>query len=223
MFTGLIEEIGTLRKVVREGQAMVLTIEASKVLEDVQVGDSIAVNGVCLTVIRFDAKSVSMDVMPETFRLTNLHELQPGQKVNLERAMSAQGRFGGHMVQGHIDCTGTVASRKSEENAVVFTIRPDDLEALRFILPRGSIALDGISLTVIHVDDEAFAVSIIPHTLAQTILQDKQPGDSVNIETDLLGKYIYKFMNAMSDSEGAAKPASKQSRITAVFLQEHGF
>lgn len=224
MFTGIIEELGTMRRVVREGQSMVLTIEASKVLEDVQLGDSISVNGVCLTVIRFSVNSVSMDVMPETYRLTTLHEIQPGQKVNLERAMSAQGRFGGHMVQGHVDCTGTVVGRKPEENAIVFTIRPSDREALRYILPRGSIAVDGISLTVIRVDEECFSVSIIPHTLDQTILNNKQPGHTVNIETDIMGKYIYRYMQALSgESANDSSKGSTGSGITAAFLAEHGF
>lgn len=215
MFTGIVEEIGKLRRVAGRGHSLVLTIDARKVLEDVHIGDSIAVNGVCLTVVAFDATSVSMDVMPETYRQTNLASLRTGSPVNLERAMSARGRFGGHIVQGHVDCTGTITARAAEENAVVFTVEPIDKGALLFIIPRGSITIDGISLTVIQVTDDDFSVSIIPHTLQETVLQHKHPGDTVNLETDLLGKYIYRFMQANQEK--------KTGRLTSEFLAEHGF
>src|SRR5262245_58116661 len=136
MFTGLIEEIGTLRDAKRQGEAMILTISASKVLEDVKLGDSIAVNGVCLTVVSYDRSSFAVDVMPETFRHTNLSVIKPGSPVNLERAMMAGGRFGGHLVQGHVDGTGTIVSRHAEANAVVFTIAPDDSKLLRYMVPQ---------------------------------------------------------------------------------------
>ena len=223
MFTGIIEEIGTVRKIVRKGQTLVLTIEAKKVLSDVHIGDSIAVNGVCLTVVDFDSSTLSMDVMPETFRQTNLSALEPGSRVNLERAMSPQGRFGGHIVQGHIDCTGVIVSRTPEENAVVFTIKPERKEIARYIIDRGSIAVDGISLTVVHCDGETFKVSIIPHTLSQTILNEKKPGSTVNLEADLLGKYIDHFLRRLGDSPLTEKRPAEQGGITKTFLAEHGF
>ncbi|KIL34879.1 riboflavin synthase subunit alpha [Cohnella kolymensis] len=192
MFTGLIEEMGVLRSVQRRGEAMIITIQASKVTEDVKMGDSISVNGVCLTVVGFDRQSFTVDVMPETFRHTNLRSISPGSTVNLERAMMAGGRFGGHLVQGHVDGTGVIRSRTAEANAVVFKIAPHDGQLLRSIVPQGSVTLDGISLTVVTVDREAdsFTVSIIPHTLRETILQHKYPGETLNIECDILGKYV---------------------------------
>src|SRR5690554_2289227 len=176
MFTGIIEEIGKLQSVQSRGQSMVLTIEANRVLEGTQLGDSISVNGVCLTVVAYDSHSFSVDVMPETFRQTNISKLGHGARVNLERAMSAGGRFGGHMVQGHIDGTGIIRSRHNEENAVVYAIEPDHKSMFRHIIGRGSITIDGISLTVVRTDESTFTVSIIPHTLAQTILADKRAG-----------------------------------------------
>jgi riboflavin synthase len=221
MFTGIIEEIGIMRAISRQGQAMILTIAANRILADIHLGDSIAVNGVCLTVIAYDAVSFTVDVMPETYRHTNLKKLQNSNRVNLERAMSAQGRFGGHIVQGHVDSAGMITSRNTEQNAVVYTIAPEDTAILKYIIPRGSIALDGISLTVIRVAEELFAVSIIPHTLAQTILNDKQPGVTVNIECDLLGKYVERLLSYKAPHE--AQGSGKKEGITAAYLAEHGF
>lgn len=220
MFTGIIEEIGSLRSVQSKGQSMVLTIEAAKVLEDIRLGDSIAVNGVCLTAVAYDAKSFSVDVMPETFRQTNISKLGHGARVNLERAMLAGGRFGGHMVQGHIDGCGVIRSRHNEENAVVYVIEPDQKRMFRYIIGRGSITIDGISLTVVRTDETTFTVSIIPHTLAQTILNDKRVGDIVNLETDILGKYIEHLMN---DKQSSDSSDNKRNPITADFLAENGF
>jgi riboflavin synthase len=222
MFTGIIEEIGTLRRVYRQGQAMMLTVGAKKVLEDVELGDSIAVNGVCLTVVAFDSDSFTADVMPETYRQTNLGELGARSRVNLERAMGAKKRFGGHIVQGHVDTTGRILSRIPEENAVVFTVEPEDPGMLRYVLPRGSIAIDGISLTVIRVTDRQFAVSIIPHTLAETVLADKEAGDKVNLECDILGKYVERLLAFRNTEPGGVKSAPK-SKVTAEFLAENGF
>ncbi|WP_058303795.1 riboflavin synthase [Gorillibacterium timonense] len=219
MFTGIIEEIGTMKGIKRQGQALVLTVGASRILEDVHLGDSIAVNGVCLTVISFDAASVSMDVMPETYRKTSLRLLQPGSRVNLERAMAAGGRYGGHMVQGHVDTTGTIRNREREENAVVYTIEPEKPEVLRYIIPQGSVAIDGISLTVVDTADRTFTVSIIPHTLQETILADKYAGDTVNLECDILGKYIERLLRYPA----AAASSHKQSGLTEQFLAENGF
>ncbi|MCM3747349.1 riboflavin synthase [Paenibacillus pasadenensis] len=225
MFTGLVEEKGTLRSVSRRGEAMVLGISASKVLEGAALGDSIAVNGVCLTVTSFDSRSFTVDVMPETFRHTNLGELPPGSPVNLERAMRANGRFGGHIVQGHVDGVGIITDRLAHANAVAFTIRLKDAANLRYIIPRGSITLDGISLTVTETSGDRFTVSIIPHTLAETVLQHKQPGDTVNIECDVLGKYVDHLLNFANGSHEAAGAGGGRSAggLSAAFLAENGF
>jgi riboflavin synthase len=219
MFTGLIEEIGTLRNLQRRGEAMVLTLSADKILEDVKMGDSISVNGVCLTVISFDRTTFAVDVMPETFRHTNLRELAPGEPVNLERAMIAGGRFGGHLVQGHVDGTGVIKSRVPEANAVVFTIQPHRPEVLRTVVPQGSVTLDGISLTVVDVDwdSETFAVSIIPHTLKETILQNKHAGDTINIENDILGKYVEQLLGLRERSP------NRRTGLSESTLRENGF
>lgn len=221
MFTGIIEEMGTMRRIDRQGQAMVLTIGARRVLEDVKLGDSIAVNGVCLTVIAFDGGSFSVDVMPETFRRSNLRKLSAGSPVNLERAMTLNGRFGGHIVQGHVDSTGIITARTPEENAVVFRLEPREQDILRYVIPHGSITIDGISLTVVEVSERSFTVSIIPHTLAETVLQYKQPGDEVNLECDVLGKYIEKLLSVGSAAGGGVRVGS--GRLSEAFLAEHGF
>lgn len=222
MFTGIIEEIGSMRKIARQGQAMVLTIGASKILTDVHLGDSISVNGVCLTVIRYDETSITVDVMPETFRRTTLQRLHVGDAVNLERAMLAGGRFGGHIVQGHVDSTGIITARTPDENAVVFQVEPTEPGILKYMIPHGSITIDGISLTLVQVSRERFTVSIIPHTLAQTVLQHKKPGDEVNLEADVLGKYIEKLLLARS-GEPPGEAGSKRKGLTESFLAENGF
>ena len=220
MFTGIVEEIGTLTSATHSGQSMVLTIQAEKILQDVRIGDSISVNGVCLTVVRFDPSSFSADVMPETYRKTNLHELLPGSPVNLERAMPADGRFGGHIVQGHVDGTAVIVRRTKEENAVVFTIRPHDAHLLETVIPGGSVTIDGISLTVVRTDQVSLTVSIIPHTLEHTVLQTKHEGATVNIETDILGKYIrHLLLRGLLDQKNGIQTKG----ITLESLVEHGF
>ncbi|WP_147534897.1 riboflavin synthase [Bacillus marasmi] len=216
MFTGIIEEIGTMQKIHKQGSTLVLNIQASKILSDVHLGDSIAVNGVCLTVTEFSGTSFSVDVMPETFNSTSLAMLKPGSKVNLERAMAAGGRFGGHFVSGHVDGTGTIKAIKPEENAVYYTISvPKD--GIRYCLHKGSVALDGTSLTIFYVKDSTITVSLIPHTRGETILGNKRVGDMVNIEFDLLGKYVFSMIEQKSEDE-------KQSTgITADFLKQTGF
>lgn len=218
MFTGIVEEIGRIKHISQKGQAMILAIQAEKILEDINLGDSISVNGVCLTVIQYDAAQFSLDVMPETFRKTNLHELSNGSKVNLERAMQANGRFGGHIVQGHVDGIGFVRKRTVEENAVLFTIEPKDSSIFRYMIDQGSITIDGISLTIVKAVEGSFLISIIPHTLAQTILQDKRLGDTVNIECDLLGKYVNHLLQFDSGST-----ASHKNVLNEAFLSENGF
>ncbi len=216
MFTGIIEEIGTVRRIEHGAAGARLTIAAKTVLEGTKLGDSIATNGVCLTVVSMTADSFSADVMAETLRRSSLGALQSGSPVNLERAMPANGRFGGHIVSGHIDGTGTVSSQKREDNAVWVTVRtPTPL--LRYIVEKGSIAIDGVSLTVAAVDETSFSVSIIPYTGAQTILLGKKPGETVNLECDMIGKYVEKLLAPYTAEKSAA------SGITMEFLTRNGF
>ncbi|HJC32664.1 MAG TPA: riboflavin synthase [Candidatus Anaerobutyricum faecale] len=216
MFTGIIEEVGVVKSIRMGAQSAVITIQAEKVMEDIHVGDSIATNGVCLTVTSFDKNSYSVDVMHETLRRTNLGTLKSGSRVNLERAMAADGRFGGHIVAGHVDDPGTITSMEKDDNAIWITIRTTPA-VLKYIVEKGSIAIDGISLTVARVDDKSFAVSVIPHTGANTTLLEKKPGDTVNLETDMVGKYVEKLLRYEESKE---KP---QSGITMDFLKSHGF
>lgn len=211
MFTGIIEEVGKVQHVRTGTASCVLSVAASKILSDVHIGDSIAVNGTCLTVCRFDAESFSADVMPETMRRTNLGRLVPGSPVNLERAMAANGRFGGHIVSGHIDGTGQIRTLVREGNAVWVHIaaRP---ELLRYVAEKGSIAIDGISLTVAGVTAQDFCVSIIPHTGSETTLLQKKSGDTVNLECDIIAKYVEKLLCK-----------AEKGGITPQLLAEHGF
>ncbi len=201
MFTGIIEETGIVERINFTGNSGNIKIRAKKVLEGTKIGDSIAVNGICLTVVSMTGDSFSADVMAETVRRSSLSQSTAGHRVNLERAMAADGRFGGHIVSGHIDGTGTISSIKTEENAVWYRIKAGD-EILKHIVEKGSIAIDGISLTVADVQKNEFAVSVIPHTRRETILSDKKTGDAVNLETDVVGKYVEKLMGYMKkDSE----------------------
>ena len=213
MFTGIIEETGILQDL-RSGS---LLIRASKVLEDVHLGDSIAVNGVCLTVTAFDKNSFQVDVMAETLRRSSLGSLKKGSKVNLERAMAANGRFGGHIVSGHIDDTGTITSLKREGNAVWVTVSCSN-KLLRYIVEKGSITIDGISLTVAALTGSGFQVSIIPHTGAETSLLEKKAGDIVNLETDIIAKYVERLMEPKEEEE-----TQKAAGIDMNFLLENGF
>ena len=212
MFTGIIEETGKVKNIKKGAYSAVLTIEAFKILEDISPGDSIAVNGVCLTATSFTADSFTADVMHETLKRSSLRKLSTGSLVNLERAMKADGRFGGHIVAGHIDGTGMITDIRQDDNAVWYTIKaPADI--MRFIVEKGSIAIDGISLTVAAENSNTFKVSIIPHTLSETALYTKKTGDIVNLENDCIGKYVEKLL----------KPYSKNSNITKEFLLENGF
>lgn len=218
MFTGIVEEIGEVRNIKRGAKSARLTIKGSVVLQDARLGDSIAVNGVCLTVTDMDisAQTFSADVMAESMRRTALGTLTVGSRVNLERAMAANGRFGGHIVSGHIDGTGTIREMKREDNAVWVTVDAD-AGILRYIIEKGSIAIDGISLTVAYVDDTCFKVSIIPHTASETTLLSKKAGDLVNLENDVIGKYVEKLMHR------ADVPEKTGSRLDADFLMKHGY
>jgi len=213
MFTGIIEEMGTMkeRQTVSK-QAVRLTIAAEKVLEDVKLGDSIAVNGICLTVTSFTSGSFQVDVMPETIKATSLNTLAAGSKVNLERSMPANGRFGGHFVSGHVDGTGKIITKQKRENAIYYTIEiPGDLA--KFIMMKGSIAVDGISLTIFAHQENSFTVSLIPHTVAETVLGAKSEGDIVNIECDMLAKYVGQMLQQREQNEG----------ISQEFLTKNGF
>ena len=216
MFTGIIEEVGRLERLAG-GE---IAIRAKKVLEDVALGDSIAVNGICLTVTRFDAAHFTADVMPETIRRTSLAELRRGSRVNLERALTLKSRLGGHIVSGHIDGAGMIAAMKEEGNAILLTVRASD-SVLRYVVERGSVALDGISLTVASVGAADFTVSLIPHTREITNLREKSVGSRLNIETDILGKYVEKLFPG-GCALGSAAPKGKDG-ITMDFLRQQGF
>ena len=219
MFTGIVEEVGVLKSIRRGASSAVLEIAARTVLEDIHLGDSIAVNGVCLTATSFTGSSFTADVMHETLDRSSLAALRPGSRVNLERAMAANGRFGGHIVAGHVDGVGTVLETKRDDNAVWYTIAAG-AEVLRYVVEKGSITIDGISLTVARVGPESFAISAIPHTVAVTVLQDRKPGDKVNLETDIIGKYVEKLLT--TGPVQTAEP-KQTSGITKDFLTRYGF
>ena len=215
MFTGIVEETGAVKSVISGTTSGELTISANVVLDGTKTGDSIAVNGVCLTVTKLFSDSFTADVMPETLRRSNLGGLTKGSRVNLERAMPADGRFGGHIVSGHIDGTGTIIDMKREKNAVWVKISAES-NILRLIVEKGSVTIDGISLTVAKVDGRAFSVSVIPHTSSHTTLLEKKPQDIVNLENDIVGKYVMHLMKP-------APEAQRESEITEEFLAKYGF
>ena len=194
MFTGIIEELGVIKNITANSKSGKITILANKILEDTNLGDSIAVNGVCLTVSSINKNEFVADIMMETIRATNLGKLNIKDKVNLERAMSISSRFGGHIVTGHVDTVGIIQEFKREENAVWVSIRAEE-EFLKNMIYKGSIAIDGISLTVAYVDNKIFKVSIIPHTKSKTTILEKNVGNIVNLESDVIGKYIRHFLD----------------------------
>ncbi|MFN7253097.1 MAG: riboflavin synthase [Anaerobacillus sp.] len=216
MFTGIIEEVGTIEQIKQSGEAIVMTIASKKLLTDVHLGDSIAVNGVCLTITSFDKERFTVDLMPETVRNTSLRQLSRGSRVNLERAMAAGGRFGGHFVSGHVDGIGEVLSKHRRDNAIYYEIKVSK-ELRKYIILKGSIAIDGTSLTIFGVTDETFTISIIPHTVEETIIGMKGPGDVVNIECDMIGKYIEQFIGQRFEQR------KNKSTLSASFLEEHGY
>ena len=217
MFTGIVEELGQVKALSLRGNSGTLTVKAKKVLEGTKIGDSIAVNGVCLTVTNMKNNEFSADVMAETVRRSSLGALRDGSYVNLERAMAADGRFGGHIVSGHIDGTGVIRSMIREENAIWVSIGTSP-QILHLIVEKGSICIDGISLTVAKVEEEGFQVSVIPHTGEETTLLEKVPGDPVNLENDVIGKYVERLLGIKKSEE-----EKKESGITMEFLQEFGF
>jgi riboflavin synthase len=218
MFTGIIEEIGSISNIKQTGESIIMTIDAKKILMDVQLGDSIAVNGVCLTVTSFSEKQFTVDVMPETVKATSLRALKRGSKVNLERAMAAGGRFGGHFVSGHADGLGVIKSKKPVDNAVYYEIEVSS-DILQFIIYKGSITVDGTSLTVFGLSENSFTISLIPHTTSETIIGFKGTGDIVNVECDMLGKYIEHFLSKRFHGS----QTNRKSTITSQFLEENGF
>ncbi|WP_100013147.1 riboflavin synthase [Lentibacillus sediminis] len=215
MFTGIIEEMGTIKRMQKVSEhAVQMTIGSQEVIKDVNVGDSISVNGICLTVTNFSSDNFQAEAMPETIKSTSLQSLKTGSKVNLERAMAAGGRFGGHFVSGHVDGTGGIVGKQKDENAIYYVIEiPDELN--RFILHKGSITVDGVSLTVFGTEQGRFTISLIPHTAAETILGEKGKGDLVNIECDMLAKYVQNMLDQQFDGS--------KTNITKDFLKNNGF
>ena len=212
MFTGIVEECGTVLGVLKNGVSGSVQIQASTVLEGTKTGDSIAVNGVCLTVTKLTKSSFTADVMAETFRRTNLGNLGKNSRVNLERAMAADGRFGGHIVSGHIDGTGVISRIKEEGNAVwIYISAPQSI--LNLIVEKGSVAVDGISLTVAAVSDKEFAVSVIPHTRENTALSGKKTGAVVNLENDIIGKYVQKLTGTAQINESSETQSERDKKI----------
>ncbi|HIU09704.1 MAG TPA: riboflavin synthase [Candidatus Avidehalobacter gallistercoris] len=213
MFTGIIEEVGIVRAVRHGARSAVLQISAQVITADLNIGDSVAVNGVCLTVTQLSPAGFTVDVMPETLSRSNLSVLVSGSRVNLERALPAGGRFGGHIVSGHIDGVGRVKALRRDDNALWYEISAAP-ELLRYIVEKGSVAVDGISLTVAWVTSSSFAVSVIPHTAAVTVLTERRVGDGVNLECDIIAKYVEKLV---------APAKTSQVSLTREFLLENGF
>lgn len=214
MFTGLIEELGIIKSITKRVKSAQIIIRAKKVLHGIKLGDSICTNGVCLTVISFNDTSFTVDIMPETMKRSNLNNVKHGEKVNLERAMNVGGRLGGHILTGHIDGVGAVKEFKKEDNATWITVEADD-EVLKYIVKKGSIAVDGVSLTVAYLGDDYFKVSLIPLTANETTLLIKKVGDKVNLECDIIGKYVERLLFLKNDI--------KKNNIDKNFLRENGF
>ena len=223
MFTGLVEELGILQSVRHGAASAQLNLVAGKVTQDIRIGDSIAVNGVCLTAVKFSSQGFTADVMAETLAKTNLGNLKPGDRVNLERALRLGDRLGGHLVSGHIDGVGTIAAKEIHDIAILITINASP-EVMRYIIKKGSVAIDGTSLTVVDFTDDSFQVSLIPHTAKETTLGFKKRGDTVNLEGDIIGKYIERLLQTR---ETYGTPTDKsnimKTSVSLGFLAEHGF
>ena len=217
MFTGIVEEIGVVQGIRNGKKSSKIEIKANKVLDNTIVGDSICTNGVCLTVTNISGNIFEVDVMSETIKRSNIGQLSIGSKVNLERALTLQTRLGGHIVSGHIDGVGEIISLVKDDNATWVSIKTSS-DILKYVVEKGSIAIDGISLTVAHIDNEIFKVSIIPHTSQETILLNKKPGEKVNIECDVVGKYVEKLLGLESKNR-----VVKKESIGEKFLRENGF
>jgi len=215
MFTGIIEEFGVVKQIDKGLNSAKLHILAKVILDEMAIGDSLTVNGVCLTVINFDADSCSMEVSPETLNTTNLGSLKVGDGVNLERAMRLHKRLGGHLVSGHVDGVGTITARSQEGNSIVLTIEASK-EILRYCIKKGSVTVDGVSLTINDLDDRQFTISIIPHTAKNTTLGIKSVGAKINLENDPIAKYVERFLQAKDLT-------SPESNINVEFLKKHGY
>lgn len=220
MFTGIIEEKGKIAGIRKGARSSVLTIEGDVIFSDLKLGDSVAVNGVCLTAAGINGKTFTADVMHETLSRSGLGSLRQGSSVNLERAMAADGRFGGHIVSGHIDGTGSISDIKRDDNAIWYTVSAP-AGIMKYIVEKGSITIDGISLTVAAVNSDSFKVSIIPHTAQVTILGERKIGDSVNLENDIIGKYVEKLLYFNSSEN--EKTREEGGGLTLDFLRENGF
>ncbi|MGF7185697.1 riboflavin synthase [Desulfitispora alkaliphila] len=216
MFTGLVEELGKVENLKKGAKSAKLTLKADKVLTDVKLGDSIAVNGICLTVVEYSREFFAVEVMSETLQKTGLEKLKRGSVVNLERALRVGDRLGGHLVTGHIDGTGKIINKEQLDIAILIEIEAPEA-VMKYILPKGSIAIDGISLTIVEHKENSFTVSIIPHTAKETTLGHKDTGEVVNLEGDLIGKYVEKFTLNKEETKNT------QSKVNRNFLMEHGF
>ena len=214
MFTGIVEEMGMVNAIQSSGEKRFVRIGAKKIFRDLKLGDSVAVNGVCLTVSDQKEREFTADVMNETWKRSSLNQLRAGNQVNLERAMAADGRFGGHIVSGHIDGTGEIDRIWRDDNAVWIRIKAEQ-SIMQYIVEKGSIAIDGVSLTVAEEKKDWFSVSIIPHTASETILLSKKAGDLVNLENDIVGKYVEKFVTSAANR--------KSQGVTMDFLTKTGF
>ena len=215
MFTGIVEEMGTLHSIQRGAKSSVLTIQGNIIFGDLKIGDSVAVNGICLTATSCSKNTFTADAVHETMSRSSLSHLKAGAHVNLERAMAANGRFGGHFVAGHVDGTGVIVGIEKDDNSIWFTVKADP-SIMKYIVEKGSIAVDGISLTVAEVLDECFRVSVIPHTVKATTLSERAVGDIVNLENDVFGKYTEKLMVY------GQTPKAKNG-LTKDFLTKHGY
>ncbi|MFD0050492.1 riboflavin synthase [Actinomycetes bacterium NPDC127524] len=213
MFTGIVEDIGTVGGIKKGRNSMELTILSNKITHDMHLGDSISVNGVCLTVTEYKSNSFTLDVMPETVNATSLINLKAGSPVNLERAMAANGRFGGHFVSGHVDGTGMIVKKQHKENAVYYVIEVPEY-VYKYCIPKGSVAIDGVSLTVFDLSENKLTISLIPHTHKETVLGRKAPGEIVNIEADMIGKYMYHQNN---------REKQTKTSVTYELLEKSGF
>ncbi|MCF8000855.1 MAG: riboflavin synthase [Halanaerobiales bacterium] len=216
MFTGIVQEVGTLKRKVKTSDKYKLVIKAEDFLDDVSIGDSIAVNGVCLTVVKINSNSFTVDVMPETVKSTNIEEVHNGTPLNLEKSLQPYNFMGGHIVSGHVDGTGMVKSIKKQKNSRLIDLKVSE-EVSKYIVDKGSIALNGISLTIAEIKDDSITVSIIPETWNSTNFKYLKTGDKLNIEVDIVGKYVNKLMNKKQEEK------EKKKKITKDLLRENGF
>ena len=220
MFTGIVEEIGVIVKITRGAHSGQMVVQAKMILEDCKIGDSISINGACLTVVAVNANNFAVDVSPETLRRTNLGDLTSGSKVNLERSLRLQDRLGGHLVLGHVDEVGVISRLQDEDTATLMQITVSH-EAMRYIVQKGSICVNGVSLTISNLSANAFEVSLIPYTKSVTTLGEKKTNDRVNIEVDILGRYVERLLSQNLSFGQELSPGSEN--INMEFLREHGF